>query len=647
MIGFFPDPYPDELLYSICARYSSRLQYPQVKSVASELFGSKCATAVIELPCYLNHLISVLPSGHKYTIEQLIDNHTMLRFYSPFLTEFRVKRLVDSMSGLNDFPVYSCLSLYHGGIESSEWLRFCPKCASEDLENIGELYWHRLHQIPGVFVCPKHQLFLENSHVKIRNRHQPALFIPASEAIKKVPYSYIDLSNKNHKQQMQIAADAFWLLNQYRLVPGYNLLHDKYIINLLDNQLANWNKTIKVTALLENFLNYYSDDLLNKLSCPIDKNKNANWLINLLRNLGKNSASHPIHHLLLIQFLGLTAESFFQNDYSKSILKPFGDGPWPCLDPTSEHFRQLTIHKYSMTRVNETKKPIGKFRCACGFSYSRTPPDKSINDRFSYSRCTPDSQSWETALRTFWTDSSLSLSEIGRRLGVTGRTIKRHAIKLGLEFPRTGPRHQSKLTNHDLHLSTKNKETFQEKREHLRTVWLSIREKYPQATHSLLTQKFNSVYSWLYKHDYEWFEAHLPPRNRGGARTIIDWSKRDEELTRAVKNGVALIKNAPGRLKRITIKAICAAINRPDLFNKKMRDKLPLTSKVISISIESYKDFAIRRLEWATRSFQLEMIYPSRYQLLRKAGLGSSKILKEPFFLQAIDTALEFLANFK
>ena len=125
---------------------------------------------------------------------------------------------------------------------------------------------------------------------------------------------------------MQIAADASWLLNQYRLVPGYNLLRDKYMINLLENQLASWNKTIKITALVQNFLNYYSDDLLNKLSCPIDKNKNTNWLINLLRNLDKNAASHPIHHLLLIQFLGLTAESFFQNDYSKSILKPFGDG---------------------------------------------------------------------------------------------------------------------------------------------------------------------------------------------------------------------------------------------------------------------------------------------------------------------------------
>lgn len=647
MIGFFPDPYPDELLYSICARYSSRVQYGQVKSVASELFGTKCNTAIIELPCYLDHLISVLPLGHKYTVDQLIDNHTLLRFYSPFLTEFRVKRLVDSMSGLNNFPIYSCLSLYRTAIESPKWLRFCPKCAEEDLENFGELYWHRLHQIPGVFVCSKHQLFLEISHAQVRDRNQPALFVPASEAIKIASYSFLDLSNISHKHMMQIANDVFWLLNNYRTVPGYSLLRDKYMINLLDRQLAYWDKTVNITALVPEFLSYYPNDLLKKMSCSIDETKNTNWLINLVHNFNRNAASHPIHHLLLIQFLGLTASDFFQNDYSINIFKPFGDGPWPCLDPTSEHFGQLTINKYSITCVNSAKKPVGKFRCACGFGYSRIVTNSSIDDKFSYSRCSPNSQSWETALRTFWIDSSLSLCEIARRLGVTGGTIKERAVKLGLEFPRVGSRYQSKLTDKDLRFDTKNQKTFQEKREQLRASWLDILEKYPQATHSFLIQKYHSIYSWLYKQDYQWFSAHLPPRNKGGARTLVNWSKRDIELSQAVTSAANLIQNAPGRPERITIKAICAAINRPDLFRKKMRNKLPLTSEVISLKLESYKDFAIRRLKWATESFRQKMFCPKRYQLLRRAGLASSTIVSEPQVKEAIDIALEFLSKFK
>ncbi|MHC5831475.1 MAG: hypothetical protein ACYT04_89795, partial [Nostoc sp.] len=83
------------------------------------------------------------------------------------------------------------------------------------------------------------------------------------------------------------------------------------------------------------------------------------------------------------------------------------------------------------------------------------------------------------------------------------------------------------------------------------------------------------------------------------------------------------------------------------IINKKMRNKLPSTLKVMSVNIENYKDFAIRRLKWATESFQLLMVCPKRYQLLRRAGLASSTILEEPFFQEAIDIALEFLNKFK
>jgi hypothetical protein len=76
MITCFPDPYPDELLYSICARYGERVRYPnQRKFLIQELFGSKCSSATVGLPCHLAHLISVLPPGHSYTVKRLIDNH--------------------------------------------------------------------------------------------------------------------------------------------------------------------------------------------------------------------------------------------------------------------------------------------------------------------------------------------------------------------------------------------------------------------------------------------------------------------------------------------------------------------------------------------------------------------------------------------
>ncbi len=50
MIGFFPDPYPDELLYSAFARFGDRSNYRNVATVAKELFGSSTGVAVIFFP---------------------------------------------------------------------------------------------------------------------------------------------------------------------------------------------------------------------------------------------------------------------------------------------------------------------------------------------------------------------------------------------------------------------------------------------------------------------------------------------------------------------------------------------------------------------------------------------------------------------
>ena len=68
MIGFLPQPYLDELLYSVCARYSNQAQYPDKKSVVQELFGISTALAVIDLPAHLGNLIAALPLGHHYTL---------------------------------------------------------------------------------------------------------------------------------------------------------------------------------------------------------------------------------------------------------------------------------------------------------------------------------------------------------------------------------------------------------------------------------------------------------------------------------------------------------------------------------------------------------------------------------------------------
>jgi hypothetical protein len=68
MTACFPDPYPDELLYSLCARYSNRARYPRRKVVVAELFGTSFALPAVDLPTRLDALVAALPPYGRWTV---------------------------------------------------------------------------------------------------------------------------------------------------------------------------------------------------------------------------------------------------------------------------------------------------------------------------------------------------------------------------------------------------------------------------------------------------------------------------------------------------------------------------------------------------------------------------------------------------
>ena len=84
VIPYFPMGRPDELLYSICATFQDHMQFPKSHYVMETLFGYKWAHATYDLPNRLEYLVNNLPPGYNYTVDKLIDNHTMLPLYSPF-----------------------------------------------------------------------------------------------------------------------------------------------------------------------------------------------------------------------------------------------------------------------------------------------------------------------------------------------------------------------------------------------------------------------------------------------------------------------------------------------------------------------------------------------------------------------------------
>ena len=181
MLAAFPAPYPDELLYSVVARYGRRFRFPNRKSLGQTFFGTRNAVAVADLPTRLGALAAAIPDQFGMSVEWLIDEHTLFPYYAPFLPRERVERLREAMRGSGD--VHLRAGIAASRVRPSEWLRYCPVCAAEDRATYGERYWHRLHQVSGVEVCHRHQVRLEESPVRTFVRRERHCFIAADEAV--------------------------------------------------------------------------------------------------------------------------------------------------------------------------------------------------------------------------------------------------------------------------------------------------------------------------------------------------------------------------------------------------------------------------------------------------------------------------------
>ncbi|RME86875.1 MAG: transposase, partial [Anaerolineae bacterium] len=147
MIGYFPAPYPDELFYSLCARYGDRMGYTTRAALLRDLFGVVVMSTPVLLARRLRQFIANLPAGHPYTVEQLIDRHTLLPFFAPFLPRERVERLRRHMADRGHYVKPLDAGIRSQRIRPAKYLMYCPQCVLEDRERFGETYWHRLPQL--------------------------------------------------------------------------------------------------------------------------------------------------------------------------------------------------------------------------------------------------------------------------------------------------------------------------------------------------------------------------------------------------------------------------------------------------------------------------------------------------------------------
>ena len=143
----------------------------------------------------------------------------------------------------------------------------------------------------------------------------------------------------------------------------------------------------------------------------------------------------------------------------------------------------------------------------------------------------------QNLLARLWECGQISLREISRRLRVDPMTVKRHAARAGLRFPREGVRPTRKRPPEP-------RERLKRLLFHRRRWEMALAEPEPQG----LRKRLPSTYSYLFRFDREWLDRHRPPRPEPKPRKPrVDWQARDRELAEKIRE---IVLRAPKPLTR-------------------------------------------------------------------------------------------------
>jgi len=646
MIEHFPDPYPDEILYSVWARYSELVSLPYKEDVLQELFGSSQVKPSVDLPSHLKHFVDQLPYGHSYTLDFFLNHHTLLPLYRPFLSCERFS-LVQELMIEGNRSAHLVAGIGSRGLLSPLWLRYCPICVVEERTRLGECYWHRLHQAPGVEICSKHCVFLENSTVRARSSLRDFGFLAAEKSIVSIKPREATSSLYFHTL-MNIACEAQYLLEHLIEPLDIRFLHQQYSTLLTRCGFMTPQGRIRFRDLLKTFTEYYSEDLLRALQCTVRLQGylDSEWLSRIMRLASpKNhkTVCHPLHHILAIRFLGLTLEMFLSQEIVPPL--PFGEGPWPCLNPICEHYLQQTISTYQLSETNIKGHMVGIFSCACGYTYSRMGPASSPEDSFRKGKTRVYGSVWDKKLRALWFDGTIHHKDIADLFRVNRYTINRQAKRLNLPVPRWNARPK---------VGGKRPKRKPKGLSQYRSKWLKVVKEAPGESRRALRLHAQGVYNWLRRHDHEWLEEHCPPKKRPGKpmqdsnqkeKPTSRWklgSKNDACMAEEIRKGVLRLTNEAGSPERVSKHRIFREILHARWLPSP--DNAPLTSQALQEVAETYEAFALRRIRWVLQHYLEAHICPTRKQFIEKAHLKRMLNIQE--VQKAIDDAMDVLSQF-
>ncbi|WP_375199896.1 TnsD family transposase [Bacillus sp. RS11] len=558
MLPFFTNPYPNELIYSAIARYHFYSGNIDCKDTLEELFDNRSVIPSVGIGSYFSVLAEKL--GAQYSVESLLANHTIYPYYSSFLSKQRQQEILNDVKE-DGKALYTRLGMIAGSICIKNGIYYCAICAKSDIEQYGEPYIHREHQLQGIDYCPHHEVLLREYPVIKDSR---------------IEYIRFELNHMNLSELYEI--DPHKEMSVYLAKQAYKLLHlplhklsredinSKYKALLREHNLITASNRVRQHELYQAFKITFSSDFLKCYQSELSEEDEYNWIKVLTRNMKRHV--HPFRHLLFLYFLKHDIEELV---VLTKDLGAFGTGPFPCLNKAASHYKQLIIQKVEVTRDYKSKNLIGTFTCSCGFIYAR----KQTTDMFEIGRVKAFGGVWIEKLKTL-TQEKLSIRAMAKILGVDSKTIKRY-LSGSVELKQAAS-HEHSVNK----LSQYKKELLNEIRQN------------PRLSHTELREQFPKQYMYLYRNEKSYLESMLPKVQRQNKPTTsVNWLKRDQQYVQRIKKLYLKLIQEPKPI-RITKSVLGRRLGILANLERHL-DKLPKTNKLLHDITESVPEFQLRR----------------------------------------------------
>ena len=618
MLTFFTDPYPDELIYSEMARYHYYIGNIDLLDTLEDLFGKRTIIPNLYLGSNLDYLCSRIKG--TYNVEDLINNHTIFPYYKPFLPVERKIKLINAMKYGNCEGIYTSLGFAAGGICRKNSIQYCCKCVESDIKKYGEPYIHREHQLEGILLCPHHKTILSTFKNNSNNTSRiQYIRLETKELDLKKDINVINYNGIDFEKLIKISQMAFNLLHYNTNNINKEDVLDIYKNVLYEKGFMTIGNKVHQNELYHEFTRFYGENLLNLLECKIDVHNDYNWLRVITRK--SKRASHPLRHLLLINFLVGDMDVFFNKINKK--YNPFGEGPWPCLNKAADHYRQDIIEDVIISKESKAPVPLGTFKCSCGYIYARKGPDKSPDDRYKIGKTKTFGHVWTERLINLLKEVRYSSRQLAEIMGCDPNTIRKKASELNMNYFSLNKINNSQISSEKQDKKSGLKiEQFKNK---VQEVVESNKDVGKLKIKALMTNEIR----YIGKYDKGWMKniflsTENPKLNT--CKVKVDWNERDNIYLRLVEEKCAEIYNRVP-YQRITKSAIGTELGiRNMLYNN--ADKIPNTILFLQQNQETVEDFRIRRFNNIIKSFIEKDIPIQLWKVLRLASINSADFME-------------------